>query len=44
MFKLGSKKGDYHNDMNYETYEKWVSEILIPNLNKNSVVVIDNAP
>ena len=40
MFKSGFKKGDYHNDMNYENYEKWVSEMLIPNLNKNSVVAV----
>ncbi|CAH2108760.1 unnamed protein product [Euphydryas editha] len=43
MFKSGSKAGDYH-DMNYINYEKWLRTQLIPNLNPNSVVVIDNAP
>ena len=44
IFKLGSKKGDYHNEMNYEYYGEWITEILMPNLNKNSVIVIDNGP
>lgn len=43
-FKSGKKSGDYHNDMNYENYERWVRTKLIPNLKPNSVVVIDNAP
>lgn len=44
MFKSGLKKGDYHGDMNYDNYEKWIKEQLIPNLKPNSVLVIDNAP
>lgn len=43
IFKSGKKTGDYHDDMNYENYERWVKEKLIPNLPSNSVVVIDNA-
>ena len=43
-FKSGLKKGDYHRDMNYDNYKKWIKEQLIPNLNPNSVLVIDNAP
>uniref|UniRef100_A0A8D9E559 Tc1-like transposase DDE domain-containing protein n=1 Tax=Cacopsylla melanoneura TaxID=428564 RepID=A0A8D9E559_9HEMI len=30
--------------MNFENYQKWIQERLIPNLPTNSVVVIDNAP
>uniref|UniRef100_A0A8D8U0L3 Tc1-like transposase DDE domain-containing protein n=1 Tax=Cacopsylla melanoneura TaxID=428564 RepID=A0A8D8U0L3_9HEMI len=30
--------------MNFENYQKWIQERLIPNLRTNSVVVIDNAP
>lgn len=36
--------GDYHNEMNYENYKKWIQEKLIPNLPPKSVLVIDNAP
>ncbi|XP_046685395.1 uncharacterized protein LOC124371124 [Homalodisca vitripennis] len=43
-FKSGKKSGDYHDDMNYDNYERWVNTKLIPNLKDNSVVVIDNAP
>ena len=43
-WKSNCSTGDYHNDMNFENYEKWVTEKLIPNLPPRSVVVIDNAP
>lgn len=42
-FKAGSKSGDYHDNMNYENYEKWLKNQLIPNIPPNSVVVVDNA-
>ena len=42
-FKAGTKTGDYHDNMNYENYEKWLRTQLIPNLPPNSVVVVDNA-
>lgn len=44
IFKSGTKSGDYHDDMNSQNYEKWLSEKLIPNLPPNSVIVCDNAP
>ena len=37
MFKLGSKSDEYHNGMNYENYGKWMTKMLIMNLNKNCV-------
>lgn len=37
------KTGDYHDDMNFVNYEKWVRTQLLPNLPPHSVVVIDNA-
>lgn len=43
MFKANQKTGDYHNQMNFENYEKWLRCKLIPNLEPNSVLVIDNA-
>ncbi|XP_038207526.1 uncharacterized protein LOC119829196 [Zerene cesonia] len=43
LFKAGTKSGDYHDNMNYENYEKWLRSQLMPNLPPNSVVVVDNA-
>lgn len=42
-FKAGTKSGDYHDNMNYQNYEKWLRTQLMPNLPPNSVVVVDNA-
>lgn len=42
-FKAGTKSGDYHDNMNYENYEKWLRIQLMPNLPPHSVVVVDNA-
>ncbi|KAL4121809.1 hypothetical protein QTP88_014247 [Uroleucon formosanum] len=38
-----SSSGDYHDNMNKDNYYKCVTEKLLPNLSKNSVVVLDNA-
>ncbi|XP_037875263.1 uncharacterized protein LOC119630329 [Bombyx mori] len=43
LFKAGAKSGDYHDNMNYLNYEKWLRCQLLPNLPPNSVVVVDNA-
>lgn len=43
MFKSTSKLGDYHDDINFTDYERWLKTKLIPNLKPYSVVVIDNA-
>ena len=34
---------DYHDSMNAEAYESWFERRLCPNLEPNSVIVIDNA-
>lgn len=44
VFRAGLATGDYHGQMNAENYEKWMREKLIPNLPKECVVVMDNAP
>lgn len=44
IFQSKTNSGDYHNDMSFENYKKWISEKLIPNLPWNSVVVVGNAP
>ena len=40
-----SKKatGDYHDAMNSELYEEWFQHQLLPNIQRNSLIVIDNA-
>lgn len=43
LFKAGTKTGDYHDNMNFDNYEKWIRCQLLPNLPPNSVVVVDNA-
>lgn len=43
IYKSAQATGDYHSEMNKENYEKWLREHLIPNLQQNSVFVIDNA-
>lgn len=44
VYKASTKSGDYHGQMNYENFKKWVLEKLLPNLQPNSVVCMDNAP
>lgn len=43
MWKSTQNTGDYHGDMNFANYKKWLIEKLIPNLPPRSVLVIDNA-
>ncbi|XP_072389346.1 uncharacterized protein [Diabrotica undecimpunctata] len=42
-FKSNLKTIDYHSQMNFQNYKKWLVEILIPNLPAQSVLAIDNA-
>jgi hypothetical protein len=42
MFKSGTKYGDYHHEMNFDEYERWLKTKLIPNLPPNSVLLEDN--
>lgn len=43
VFSTKSKLADYHHDMNSLNFNKWLTQKLIPNLNKPSVIVMDNA-
>lgn len=38
-----TKSGDYHDNMNSTVFEDWLKSIL-PSLDKNSVIVLDNMP
>lgn len=44
IFKSTRKTGDYHGQMNAEQFQKWFSEMLLPNISPNSIIVMDNAP
>lgn len=41
VFTSKSKSGDYHDDMNFDNFQRWLNTQLIPNL---PVFVRDNAP
>lgn len=37
------KTSDYHDEMNHVTFFKWFQDSLLPNLNQNSTIIMDNA-
>jgi hypothetical protein len=43
IFVAGTKSGDYHDSMNGENFEHWMSTQLLPNLEEPSVIMLDNA-
>lgn len=43
VYKAASTTGDYHSNMNFDNYGKWLNEKLLPNLPEKSVIVMDNA-
>jgi hypothetical protein len=44
VYKAAAATGDYHGQMNGTNFEKWVHEMLAPNLPGASVIVSDNVP
>ena len=45
MFKSkNGSKGDYHDSMDNERFKMWLEEQLLPNIKKESLIIIDNAP
>lgn len=44
VFKSTRKTGDYHGQMNSDLFKKWFTEMLLPNIPENSLVIMDNAP
>lgn len=42
LFVSGQKSGDYHGEMNGETFKSWVENLLL-RLEEPSVIVMDNA-
>jgi len=44
IFKSTRKTGDYHGQMNWGLFKKWFIEMLLPNIPKKSLIIMDNAP
>ena len=44
VFQCKKSIGDYHDEMSAVHFEEWLHDSLIPNLQSNSLVVMDNAP
>lgn len=44
VFKSTRRTGDYHGQMNLDLFKKWFSEMLLPNIPENSLIIMDNAP
>ena len=43
VFQAKRKTGDYHGQMDYENFSKWFTEMLLPNIPDNSIIIMDNA-
>ncbi len=44
VFKSTKKTGDYHGQMNWDLFKKWFTGMLLPNIPKRSIIIMDNAP
>jgi len=44
VLKSTRKTGDYHGQMHHELLSKWFSEQLLPNIPKDSLIIMDHAP
>jgi transposase len=44
VFKSTRKTGDYHGQMNWKLFRKWFTEMLLPNIPDQSLIIMDNAP
>ena len=43
VFTSKKSTGDYHDEMNSENFEEWFHDTLLPKLEPNSLIVMDNA-
>ena len=44
VFQSKKATGDYHDDMTVAHFEEWFHNSFLPNLQSNSLIVMDNAP
>jgi transposase len=43
VFEANRRTGDYHGQMNWDNFSKWFENQLLPNIPKNSLIIMDNA-
>ena len=43
IFRSKKNTGDYHDEMTAEHFEEWFASTLLPNIQPNSLIVMDNA-
>lgn len=43
VFEAKKKTGDYHGQMDWDNFSRWFIEKLLPNIQKNSIIIMDNA-
>ncbi len=43
IFEANRRTGDYHGQMNWDNFSKWLEEQLLPNIPDNSLIIMDNA-
>jgi len=43
VFEAKKKTGDYHGQMDWNKFSRWFSERLLPNIPRNSIIIMDNA-
>ena len=44
VFQAKKRRGDHHGSMDEENFMKWFTDPLLPNIDNNSVIIMDNAP
>jgi len=43
IFEANKRTGDYHGQMNWDNFSEWFMKKLLPNIPKNSLIIMDNA-
>jgi len=43
VFEAKRKTGDYHGQMDWDNFSRWFTDQLLPNIPKNSIIIMDNA-
>lgn len=42
-FNASRKSGDYHSNLNWEIFSRWFQDQLLPNIPRDSLIILDNA-
>ena len=44
VFESKQQTGDYHGQMNWDNFSRWLTTQLVPNIPAQSLIILDNAP